>query len=69
MLDNAIWAALTTRQAHFALGNEQARRFPADMAPFIAAERPEHTASLAELAWIPMAPFRPNKIAINNMNV
>jgi ribosomal protein S18 acetylase RimI-like enzyme len=28
LLDNPIWTALTTRQAHFALGGPRARRFP-----------------------------------------
>lgn len=35
-LDHPIWAALATRQAHFALRSGPARRFPPDMAPFLA---------------------------------
>lgn len=37
-LDNPIWNALATRQAHFALGGGKARRYPADVAPFLATE-------------------------------
>jgi hypothetical protein len=36
MLDNPIWYALTTRQGHLAIGDDRARRYPADVAPFIA---------------------------------
>ncbi len=33
-LDHPIWSALTTRQKPIAIGNDSARRFPADVAPF-----------------------------------
>ncbi|MFC4310785.1 GNAT family N-acetyltransferase [Steroidobacter flavus] len=46
ILDNPIWSALTTAQAHFAIGGPVAKRYPADVAPFIAA--PEPTAAAAE---------------------
>ncbi|SIO38554.1 FR47-like protein [Singulisphaera sp. GP187] len=36
MLDNPIWSALVTRQARFALGGGRVKRYPADVAPFIA---------------------------------
>lgn len=39
-LDNLIWNALTTRQAPLAIVNGAARQFPADVAPFVAIERP-----------------------------
>ena len=32
-LDNVIWNALTTRQAHFALGDKRARRFLREVGP------------------------------------
>ena len=32
-LDNVIWNALTTRQAHFALGDKRARRFVGEVGP------------------------------------
>lgn len=35
-LDDPIWAALTTAQAGFAAGDARAKRFPADVAPFLA---------------------------------
>jgi ribosomal protein S18 acetylase RimI-like enzyme len=36
MLDNPVWNALTTRHAGFALGDGRVRRYPADVAPFLA---------------------------------
>lgn len=33
-LDNPIWSALTTQQSPIAIGDELARRFPGEMAPF-----------------------------------
>jgi predicted GNAT family acetyltransferase len=35
-LDNVIWNALTSKQRHFALGNEQVLRYPGAIAPFAA---------------------------------
>ncbi|KAG8152934.1 GNAT family N-acetyltransferase [Burkholderia catarinensis] len=37
-LDRVVWNALTGKQRRFALGNERAWRFPADIAPFAAIE-------------------------------
>jgi len=34
VLDNPVWAALTTRQNAFALGNESVKRFPREMSIF-----------------------------------
>ncbi len=50
-LDNPIWSALTTAQSHFALGGPYAKRFPAEVAPFIAVAEPGRAAAqaLAEL--------------------
>jgi ribosomal protein S18 acetylase RimI-like enzyme len=50
-LDNPVWGALTTRQAHLAIGDERARRFPSDISPFAAAPdgSPESAAALAAL--------------------
>lgn len=36
MLDDPIWSALTTRHASFALGGRRVKRYPADVAPFLA---------------------------------
>ncbi len=36
LLDNPIWHALTTTQAHFASGTDLAKRFPSDVGPFAA---------------------------------
>ena len=38
MLDNPIWSALTTRHARFAVGGERLKRYPADVAPFVATD-------------------------------
>jgi ribosomal protein S18 acetylase RimI-like enzyme len=35
-LDNAVWSSLTGPHAHFAVGAGAARRYPADMSPFMA---------------------------------
>jgi len=50
-LDEPVWAALTTRQSQFAVGNSLALRFAADIGPFAAArdDTPESMAALAEL--------------------
>lgn len=52
LLDNPIWGALRTRQADVAIGAGLARRFPADMAPFIAIgeDGPDAVAAMAPLA-------------------
>lgn len=50
-LDNPIWSALTSVQSHFALGGLHAKRYPAEVAPFIAVAEPSAAAAraLAEL--------------------
>lgn len=48
-LDRPVWAALTSRQAHWAVGGPDAMRFPADVSPF-AASRDDSPESLAKLA-------------------
>ncbi len=52
MLDNPVWAALTTQHASFALGGDRARRYPAEVAPFVAVvdAGPEAAASARGLA-------------------
>jgi ribosomal protein S18 acetylase RimI-like enzyme len=37
-LDNPFWSALHSLHAHFALGTDEVRRFPADVAPFLGVE-------------------------------
>lgn len=53
-LDNPFWSALTTRQAHFALGGARARRYPPDISPIAAlpAAGPENVAALRDLVAI-----------------
>jgi ribosomal protein S18 acetylase RimI-like enzyme len=50
-LDRVVWRALTGRQRHFAQGDDLARRYPAELAPFgaILDERPESYRSLFRL--------------------
>lgn len=52
VLDRPIWNALTTRQAHLALGDERAVRFPPDIGVFAAAADPSpiNLAALAALS-------------------
>lgn len=45
-MNNPIWSALTSAQAHFAIGGPIAKRYPAEVAPFIAV--PEPTAAAAD---------------------
>jgi predicted GNAT family acetyltransferase len=51
LLDNPVWNALSTTQASFAEGDELAKRYPVDVAPFAAIrdQSPESYHSLAEL--------------------
>lgn len=51
ILDNPIWSALTSAQAHFASGGPLGKRYPADVAPFIAVPEPSTAAAdaLADL--------------------
>lgn len=50
-LDNPLWSALVSAQAHFAIGGPLAKRYPAEVAPFIAVSEPSAAAAraLAEL--------------------
>jgi predicted GNAT family acetyltransferase len=50
-LDRPIWSALRSRQAMFAVGDEQALRFHSDVEPFAAArdDSPESIAALGKL--------------------
>jgi len=50
-LNNPIWSALTSAQSHFAIGGPHAKRYPAEVAPFIAVSEPSDLAAraLAEL--------------------
>jgi GNAT superfamily N-acetyltransferase len=50
-MNNPIWSALTSAQAHFAIGGPIAKRYPAEVAPFIAVPEPTVAAAnaLAEL--------------------
>lgn len=50
MLDNPAWAALTTRQSSFALRDGQARRYPSEVAPFLAVDDPGPEAAAAARA-------------------
>jgi ribosomal protein S18 acetylase RimI-like enzyme len=58
-LDNPTWAALTTYQAHWALGEKHARRFPAEVCVHgaFAQATPEAWESLARLASEPVNIF------------
>ncbi len=51
VLDRPIWTALTSRHAHLAEGDELARRYLAEVSPFIAArdDSPEALAAFARL--------------------
>jgi hypothetical protein len=51
LLDNPVWNALLTIQASFAEGNELARRYPVDVAPF-AATRDHSSESYQSLAQL-----------------
>jgi ribosomal protein S18 acetylase RimI-like enzyme len=50
-LNNPIWSALTSAQSHFAIGGPHAKRYPAEVAPFMAVAEPSALAAkaLAEL--------------------
>lgn len=67
LLDNPIWMALTTRQAHFAQGDSWARRFPPEVTALaaFASERNEAYEELAGLAdGAPAALFLPSAPAL-----
>src|SRR5260370_6165283 len=63
LLDNPVWSALSTTHASFAEGDDLAKRYPCDVAPFAATldQSPESYRSLARLlgregtAAIPLA--------------
>ena len=46
-LDNPIWSALISAQSHFAIGGPLAKRYPAEVAPFIAVPEPSAAAARA----------------------
>lgn len=46
-LNNPIWSALISAQSHFAIGGPLAKRYPADVAPFIAVSEPSAAAARA----------------------
>jgi GNAT superfamily N-acetyltransferase len=62
---NPVWHALGTRHRHFCISAGQARRYPADVAPFVAVEEPTLDALKAvhsllvsgEQVWIADAKF------------
>lgn len=67
LLDNPIWMALTTRQAHFAQGDSWTRRFPPEVTALagFASERDEAYEELAGLAdGAPAALFLPSAPAL-----
>lgn len=46
-LDNPLWSALISAQSHFAIGGPLAKRYPAEVAPFIAVSEPSAAAARA----------------------
>jgi ribosomal protein S18 acetylase RimI-like enzyme len=50
MLDDPIWNALATRHACFALGSGRVKRYPADVAPFLATAGGVEPGEAADLA-------------------
>ncbi len=55
LLDRPIWSALETRQAHYAQGDAMARRFPADVSPFVAGRDGSRAVAEAMARLIPEA--------------
>lgn len=55
MLDNPVWSALTSKQAHLSLGGQLARRFHADISPFAAVSTMTSEAVQALKALVPSA--------------
>lgn len=53
LLDRPIWSALETRQAHYAQGDAMARRFPADVSPFVAGRNGSRAVAEAMAGLIP----------------
>lgn len=53
VLDKPIWSALETRQAHYAEGGDMARRFRADVSPFVAGRDMSREAAEAMAGLIP----------------
>jgi ribosomal protein S18 acetylase RimI-like enzyme len=52
-LNNPIWSALTSAQSHFAIGGPHAKRYPADVAPFMAVAEPGDLAARALADLVP----------------
>src|ERR1700739_226318 len=65
LFGNPVWHALGTRHRHFCISAGQARRYPAEVAPFVAVEEPTLDALKAvrsllvpgEQVWIADAEF------------
>lgn len=49
ILDNPIWQSLLTCHADFAIGDEQVKRYPSEIGPFIAVPSPEIKVDLSAL--------------------
>ena len=52
-LDNPIWSALTSAQSHFAIGGAHAKRYPAEVAPFMGVAEPSVAAAKALAELVP----------------
>jgi ribosomal protein S18 acetylase RimI-like enzyme len=52
-LNNPIWSALTSAQSHFAIGGPHAKRYPAEVAPFMAVTEPSDVAARALAELVP----------------
>lgn len=52
-LNNPIWSALTSAQSHFAIGGRLAKRYPAEVAPFMAVAEPGASAAKALAEFVP----------------
>ena len=53
VLDNPIWSALTSAQSHFAIGGAYAKRYPAEVAPFMSVAEPSVAAAKALAELVP----------------
>src|SRR5690349_19832559 len=53
-LNNPVWSALTSVQSHFAIGGPHAKRYPSDVAPFIAVGEPTEAAAHALAELVPV---------------
>jgi ribosomal protein S18 acetylase RimI-like enzyme len=53
VLNNPIWSALNSAQSHFAIGGPHAKRYPAEVAPFMAVAEPSDVAAKALAELVP----------------